>query len=148
MPDVHGRRRAALLRTLRRPRLASPARAVPWLEVRASYDRALRARGARARGRHRGAPRRSWCCTPTRRRWPTCAPRRWRRSRACGPATAEKLADTLRAWLLLQGRRDDVAAALFVHPQTVRYRMGQLRELYGDRLDDPDVVLELLIALA
>ncbi|MBJ7358550.1 MAG: helix-turn-helix domain-containing protein, partial [Nocardioides sp.] len=36
----------------------------------------------------------------------------------------------------------------FVHPQTVRYRMGQLRELYGDRLDDPDAVLELLIALA
>jgi DNA-binding PucR family transcriptional regulator len=64
------------------------------------------------------------------------------------PASAEKLADTLRAWLLLQGRRDDVAAALFVHPQTVRYRMGQLRELYGDRLDDPEVVLELLIALA
>jgi hypothetical protein len=26
--------------------------------------------------------------------------------------------------------------------------MGQLRELYGDRLDDPDAVLELLIALA
>ena len=64
------------------------------------------------------------------------------------PATAEKLADTLRAWLLHQGRRDDVAAELFVHPQTVRYRMGQLRELYGDRLDDPDAVLELLIALA
>jgi len=63
------------------------------------------------------------------------------------PATAEKLVDTLRAWLLLQGRRDDVAAALFVHPQTVRYRMGQLRELYGDRLDDPDTVLALLVAL-
>ena len=64
------------------------------------------------------------------------------------PGTAEKLADTLRAWLLHQGRRDDVAAALFVHPQTVRYRMGQLRELYGDRLDDPDTVLALTIALA
>ena len=63
------------------------------------------------------------------------------------PASAEKLADTLRAWLLLQGRRDDVAAALFVHPQTVRYRMGQLRELYGDRLDDPDTVLALTLAL-
>ena len=64
------------------------------------------------------------------------------------PASAEKLADTLRAWLLLQGRRDDVAAALFVHPQTVRYRMSQVRELFGDRLDDPDAVLELLVALA
>ena len=39
------------------------------------------------------------------------------------------------------------AAALFVHPQTVRYRMGQLRELYGDRLDDPDTVLALTVAL-
>lgn len=64
------------------------------------------------------------------------------------PSTAEKLAETLRAWLLHQGRRDDVAAALFVHPQTVRYRMGQLREAYGDRLEDPRFVLEATIALA
>ena len=42
---------------------------------------------------------------------------------------------------------DDIAAALFVHPQTVRYRMTQLRELYGQRLEDPRTVLELLIAL-
>ena len=35
----------------------------------------------------------------------------------------------------------------FVHPQTVRYRMGQLRELYGDRLTDPAVVRGLVIAL-
>ena len=34
-----------------------------------------------------------------------------------------------------------------MHPQTVRYRMGQLRELYGGRLDDPDTVLALTIAL-
>lgn len=59
----------------------------------------------------------------------------------------EKLADTLRVWLLHQGRRDDVAAALFVHPQTVRYRVGQLRDLYGDRLTDPDFVRDAVIAL-
>jgi hypothetical protein len=29
----------------------------------------------------------------------------------------------------------------------VRYRMGQLRGLYGDRLDDPQTVLALTIAL-
>ena len=63
------------------------------------------------------------------------------------PATAERLAETLRSWLLHQGRRDDVAADLFVHAQTVRYRMGQIRELFGDRLDDPRVVLDLTIAL-
>jgi DNA-binding PucR family transcriptional regulator len=49
--------------------------------------------------------------------------------------------------LLHHGRRDQVAADLFVHPQTVRYRMNQLRELYGDRLEDPAAVLELTIAL-
>jgi DNA-binding PucR family transcriptional regulator len=64
------------------------------------------------------------------------------------PATAERLQDTLRSWLLHQGRREDVAAELFVHAQTVRYRMGQIRELYGDSLDDPAVVRDLVIALA
>jgi hypothetical protein len=63
------------------------------------------------------------------------------------PSTADRLAETLRAWLLHRGRRDEVAAALFVHPQTVRYRVGQLRALYGDRLDDPRTVLELTVAL-
>jgi DNA-binding PucR family transcriptional regulator len=64
------------------------------------------------------------------------------------PGVAEKLTETLRSWLLHQGRRDEVAAELFVHPQTVRYRMQQLRELYGDRLSDPDWLLRLTIALA
>jgi DNA-binding PucR family transcriptional regulator len=63
------------------------------------------------------------------------------------PAAAERLAETLRSWLLHQGRRDAVAEDLHVHAQTVRYRMGQLRELYGARLDDPGTVLELLLAL-
>ena len=64
------------------------------------------------------------------------------------PATRQKLTETLRTWLLHQGRRDDIAAALFVHPQTVRYRMGQLRELYGDLLEDPETIRDLTIALA
>jgi DNA-binding PucR family transcriptional regulator len=64
------------------------------------------------------------------------------------PAGARaKLTETLRCWLLNHGRRDQVAAELFVHPQTVRYRMTQLRQLYGDRLDDPRTVLELTVAL-
>ena len=64
------------------------------------------------------------------------------------PATAEKLTETLRSWVLNQGRRDAVAAELFVHAQTVRYRVQQLRELYGDRLEDPVFVLEATLALA
>lgn len=63
------------------------------------------------------------------------------------PGPAEKLTETLRTWLFCQGRRDDIAAALFVHPQTVRYRLGQLRELYGDQLDDPAFVRDASIAL-
>jgi hypothetical protein len=36
---------------------------------------------------------------------------------------------------------------LFVHPQTVRYRMGLLRDLFPD-LGSPHRVLELTLALA
>jgi hypothetical protein len=64
------------------------------------------------------------------------------------PTTAQRLAETLRSWLLHQGRRDDVAEQLFVHPQTVRYRIGQLRAACGERLHDPRPVLELTLALA
>ncbi|WP_369130864.1 PucR family transcriptional regulator [Modestobacter roseus] len=63
------------------------------------------------------------------------------------PATREKLTATLRSWLLHHGRRERIAAELFVHPQTVRYRMGQLRDLFGDRLEDPATLLQLTLAL-
>jgi hypothetical protein len=63
------------------------------------------------------------------------------------PATQARLEETLRLWLLHRGRREPVAEALFVHPQTVRYRVGQLRELFGDALDDPLVVADLVVAL-
>ena len=42
-----------------------------------------------------------------------------------------------------------MAADLHVHPQTVRYRLKQLRELFGPDLDgDPDTRLRLTLALA
>jgi hypothetical protein len=66
---------------------------------------------------------------------------------AVSPGVREKLTATLRSWLLHHGRREQIAAELFVHPQTVRYRMGQLRDLFGDRLEDPQTVLALTIAL-
>ncbi len=53
-------------------------------------------------------------------------------------ASAAKLRDTLRSWLDHHGRAEIVARALDVHPQTVRYRVGRLRELFGDDLDDPE----------
>lgn len=58
-----------------------------------------------------------------------------------------KLVETLRAWLLHRGRRDAVAEALFVHPQTVRYRVGQLREHFGERLEEPEFVAAATVAL-
>lgn len=64
------------------------------------------------------------------------------------PSTAEKLTETLRSWLLHHGRREAVAEELFVHAQTVRYRVQQLREVYGDRLEDPAFVLDATLALA
>jgi PucR-like helix-turn-helix protein len=145
VPDAHGRSRTALLRTLRdRGSIAGPA--VPWVDVRRSVDRALRARELGVElDTEAELPRLVLhadedALADLRAR--VLAPLEGLR-----PATAEKLADTLRAWLLHQGRRDEVAAALFVHPQTVRYRMGQLRDLYGDTLEDPETVLALTIAL-
>lgn len=54
---------------------------------------------------------------------------------------------TLRAWLRNPGQRKAIADSLAVHPQTVRYRMARLRELFGDALDDPDGRFELELAL-
>jgi hypothetical protein len=63
------------------------------------------------------------------------------------PAARQRLADTLLAWLQHRGERQHVAAALHVHPQTVGYRLGQLRELFGEALESPDARFELELAL-
>jgi hypothetical protein len=59
----------------------------------------------------------------------------------------ERMTETLRAWLDRPGQVQAVAAALGVHPQTVRYRLNRLRELFGERLEDPDARFELSLAL-
>jgi DNA-binding PucR family transcriptional regulator len=64
-----------------------------------------------------------------------------------GEAGAERLTETLRAWLDRPGQVQAVAAVLGVHPQTVRYRLRRLRELYGEALDDPEERLALSLAL-
>lgn len=149
VPDV-ARTRPALLATLRgRGAVVGPPR--PWRQVVGSVQLALRAHGLLAPGdavvdteQHRDAlvvgadssalaDLRSAVLAPLD---------------GLKPATARRLADTLQAWLLHLGRRAEVADALHVHPQTVRYRMDQVRELYGARLEDPAVVQQLVIALA
>jgi hypothetical protein len=64
-----------------------------------------------------------------------------------GPGPRERLTRTLRAWLAHSGEVRAAAAELGVHPQSVRYRLGRLREIFGPDLEDPDVRLELALAL-
>jgi DNA-binding PucR family transcriptional regulator len=59
----------------------------------------------------------------------------------------DRLLETLRAWLEHQRQTPAIAAQLHVHPQTVRYRMGKLRELLGASLEDPGARFELELAL-
>ncbi len=59
----------------------------------------------------------------------------------------ERLIETLRAWLDHQRHTPGIAAQLHVHPQTVRYRLGKLRELLGEELDNPDGRFKLELAL-
>jgi len=59
----------------------------------------------------------------------------------------ERLELTLLAWLDHQGVVRDAAETLHVHPQTVRYRVAQLRELFGADLERPESRYELLLVL-
>ncbi|WP_353356941.1 helix-turn-helix domain-containing protein [Intrasporangium sp. DVR] len=63
------------------------------------------------------------------------------------PAVRSRLAETLLAWLRHQGQRAPIAAELFVHQQTVGYRVAQLRELFGAALEDPEARFELELVL-
>ncbi|GEN81225.1 helix-turn-helix domain-containing protein [Actinotalea fermentans] len=59
-----------------------------------------------------------------------------------------RLLETLRSWLRHWGSRAAVADELRVHPQTVSYRVRQLRDLLGADLDDADARFELALVLA
>ena len=64
------------------------------------------------------------------------------------PAGArERLIETLTAWLRHMGDRTAIAEELHIHPQTVRYRVAQLRERFGDQLDSPRSRARLFLAL-
>jgi hypothetical protein len=166
VPDLTGPDRRRLLSALAgRQAVVGPTR--PWMQVRVSYRRAVRALalappassapGGSAPGG--SAPAGEAAALDTEAHLAELVLSADPQARAdlraqvlaplsgLRPAAAERLAQTLRSWLLHQGRRDDVAAELLVHAQTVRYRMGQLRELYGDRLQDPATVRALIIAL-
>ena len=65
-----------------------------------------------------------------------------------GAAAHQRMIDTLRSWLRHQGDVQRVAEELCIHPQTVRYRMAQLRERFGEALDSPRERARLLLVLA
>jgi hypothetical protein len=62
-------------------------------------------------------------------------------------AARERMTETLRAYLDHRGNAPAMAQALHVHPQTVRYRLKKLRDLFGESLDDPEARFELETAL-
>ena len=113
VPDVHGRRRSALLKVLEgRGAVAGPAR--PWLEVRASYERALRVR-ALGLGTDSEEYLAELVLTADASALADLRARALAPLEDLGATSAEKLTETLRSWLLHHGRRDAVAAELFVH---------------------------------
>ena len=67
--------------------------------------------------------------------------------RGLRPEQADRLAETLLAWLESADNAGVAASRLHVHPQTVRYRLRQLTELFGDALTDPDSRFALQVAL-
>jgi hypothetical protein len=62
-----------------------------------------------------------------------------------GDALDATLVETLRAWLDHPGNLKAAATALHVHPNTVRYRMAQVRAHLGVDLNDPTVRLALAL---
>jgi PucR C-terminal helix-turn-helix domain len=63
------------------------------------------------------------------------------------PKARARMAATALAFVRERGVAPAMARAMGVHPQTARYRLARLRELYGDALDDPEARLELELAL-
>jgi hypothetical protein len=149
IPSTGPTGRAFVIRSLQgRDAVVGPER--PWTQVATSYRRAVRVRGLVAHDPaavDTEAHLTELVCTADREALADLKTRVLAPLAELRPGTAERLVETLRSWLLHQGRREDIAAELLVHPQTVRYRMTQLRQLYGDGLSDPTTIGELTIAL-
>jgi hypothetical protein len=57
------------------------------------------------------------------------------------------LIDTFEPWLERRGTAVEIGKILGVHPQTVRYRINRLKEIFGDIIDDPDQRLTFELTL-
>ena len=76
-----------------------------------------------------------------------CAFRRWRPSGTRRRPVVDGWRP--RSWpgCATAAARAAIAAELGVHPQTVRYRLGRLRALFGNALEDPERRFALELAL-
>jgi PucR C-terminal helix-turn-helix domain len=63
------------------------------------------------------------------------------------PVARSRMEETALAYVQHGGNAAAMARALHLHPQTIRYRLTRLRELFGDQLEDPDARFELELAL-
>lgn len=59
----------------------------------------------------------------------------------------ERMAETLLAWFETGLNANEAAERLHIHPQTVRYRIRRMEELFGPRLRDPARRFELELVL-
>lgn len=63
------------------------------------------------------------------------------------PKAQERMRETALAYVRHHGNAVTMATELKVHPQTARYRIARLKELFGENLNDPDKRFELELAL-
>jgi hypothetical protein len=66
---------------------------------------------------------------------------------ALSPMQVQRLSETLLALLENNFNATEVGSRLHVHPQTVRYRLRHLEELFGEDLQDPHRCLEMEMIL-
>jgi hypothetical protein len=59
----------------------------------------------------------------------------------------DRLTETLRTWLVTRGTAAEIAALLHIHPQTVRYRMRKIEQVFGDELADPEARFGIEVVL-
>ena len=154
VPDPRAPGRHVELARALRNRVAALGPPVPWIEAPASLARASAVLRLVAEGTvpasglvHADDHAAALLVTADRRMAREVAQTRLAPLDELTPAARERLLDTLEAWLAAQGRVQDAASVLHVHPQTVRYRLARLRELLGDALDDPEARFELDLAL-
>lgn len=145
VPDMTVQQRAQVVELMgERPATMGPSR--PWQQAQASYRRAARAFELGAYG-STDEHLVSLVLTADAGALADLRARVLAPIASLRPSSVAKLVETLRAWLLYQGRRQDISAALYIHPQTVRYRLSRLREFYGEKLTDPTFILEATLAL-